>query len=443
MQQETRIGWQGKTLLMMPREELLRTISYIGVLMTMAGVVTAPAILSIGIVVIMLSGLALMPFKEQIRRFWAHKPAVLMSILFLLQLISAFWTRPTDLGFTKVMIGHSSWLEEAKIKVPLFLGMYGLAVLGPFSIRQVRIALGVLLVSTFIVGTGTVVDIFMHREEVFERIQTSKEVEVWLGTNHIYFSIVMAFGILSGIWSLRIKEKLLFRGERIVMGCLVVLNFLEMHFLTTRTGLVGLYLTILIMGLVFLFKRRKYGLAALLILGLMAMPVVGYLTVNSFRLRIENTRYDLKNTLRGFDPNYLSIGTRIESWKTAFHLWKKHPFTGVAMADLKTDMTDQYVEDKTMLCPENFVQPHNQFIQNLAGWGLMGLIAILLAWFYPVFNKKWPKGTLFWAFWLTYTLAMMGESVMERQVGVCFMVPCYMMALGVGAEEKRNALNTQ
>jgi O-antigen ligase len=108
---------------------------------------------------------------------------------------------------------------------------------------------------------------------------------------------------------------------------------------------------------------------------------------------------------------------------------------GVAMADLQADMTDQYVADKTQLCPENFIKPHNQFIQYLAGLGLLGFVAIVLAWFYPALSKKWKKGTLFWAFWLTYTLAMMGESVMERQVGVCFLVPCFMMALGVAREE--------
>jgi O-antigen ligase len=256
-------------------------------------------------------------------------------------------------------------------------------------------------------------------------------VEVWLGTNHIYFSIVMAFAILGGIWMLLQRGPVIFRGGRIVVIVLVVLCFLEMHVLTTRTGLVGLYLTGLILGWIELLKRRRFLLALVLAVGLASMPFIGYHTVDPFKHRIDNTIMDVGEYLQGKDPNYLSIGTRIESWKTAFHLWKKHPLIGVANADLEADMTDQYVEDKTALCPENFVQPHNQFLQYLAGMGLLGFVLLCLAWFYPVFSKAWNKDLLFWMFWLNYTFAMLGESTMERQIGVGFLVVGFMLTLGI------------
>lgn len=419
------MGWRGEALAVHPWEMTLRKVGYAGVLMCMAGVVTAPALLSIGIVIIMLAGMAVMPLREQWRRFSGHLPAVFMSLLFALQLISGIWTR--EMGF-------HAWLEELKIKAPLFLGMYGLAVLGPFSMKQVRIALAVLLGVTLVVATVTVVDYyFIHYEEINHRIQISKEVEMWLGCNHIYFSIVMAFALLGGLWSVSQPEPLLFKGERYLIVPLLLMGFLEMHVLTTRTGLVGLYLTlVLVMGIKML-KRKRYIFLISMVLLLSSLPVIGYYGLASFRHRIDNSIMDVTEYFKGNDPNYLSIGTRIESWKTAFHLWQNHPLLGVGMADLKADMTDQYVEDQTKLCPENFQQPHNQFLQNLAGWGLVGFVTLCLAWFYPVLSRRWPKGTLFWLFWLNYTFAMMGESTMERQVGVCFLVPMYMLSLGVKA----------
>jgi O-antigen ligase len=427
MQGATRIGWQGEVLTLQRKEILLHGLSYAGVLLCMAGVVTSPALLSIGIIVIMLAGLASTPLREQWRRFVQHKPAVFMSLLFALQLLSGLWTRES---------GLDHWLEELKIKVPLFLGMYGLAVMGPFSTQKVRIAWAVLLLGTFFIGTGTVIDYVLHADEINERIKVSKEVQVWLGCNHIYFSIVMAFAILANLWSIAQPGKLLFRGDKYVLGAMTLACFVEMHVLTTRTGLVGLYLTLMILGWVLLLRRRKYLLAIVLVVGLLSVPVAGYYGLESFKHRVDNTVMDLTEYFKGHDPNYLSIGTRLESWKTAIHLWKKHPLTGVAMADLKADMTDQYVEDKTLLCPENFQLPHNQFIQNLAGWGLLGLATICLAWFYPVLSRRWPKDLIFWIFWLNYSLAMMGESTMERQVGICFLVPCFMLSLGVGVMAK-------
>lgn len=422
------LGWQGRTLQMQKHEALLRKASFAGILMVMAGVVTSPFLLSVGIVLTMLSGLLLMPFKEQIRRFWQHKPAVLMSLLFILQVLSGIWTRES---------GLDHWLEEIKIKIPLFLGMYGLAVLGPIPLKWARYAFLVLILATTTVATVTTVQYLLDPGGVEERIAVSKEVVVWLETNnHIYFSIVTAFSILASIWSIWIPGQL-FKYHKLLTGILALICFAEMHVLTTRTGLLGLYLTVLILGLAILLKKRKIFLALALVGGLSLAPVLGFYTVESFRLRIDNTLFDLGTYFRGGDPNYLSIGTRIESWLTAYHLWQSHPILGVAMADLEADITDQYVEDKTRLCPENFVKPHNQFIQNLAGWGLVGFLLLVIAWFYPVFSRKWPKGMLFWIFWLTFTLAMMGESTMERQVGVCFMVTTFMMGLGVAEQEPK------
>ncbi len=410
----------------MPRENFLRHLSFAGVLLCMAGTVTSASLLSIGIITVMAAGLLLFPLQEQWRRFWAHKPAVLMSSLLFIELLSGFWTRDTAMGL---------WLEDLIIKAPLFLGMYGLAVLGPFSVRQVRIALGVLLLGTLLVGTVTVVDYIIHAEEINHRIQISKEVQVWLGCPHIYFSIVMSFAILGGIWSAMQPTLLIFKGDRYLLLLISLICFYEMHVLTTRTGLVCLYLTILTLGLLLLLRKRRYLLALSLVVGLCSVPVIGYYQLDSFKHRINNTWMDVTEYFEGNDPNYLSIGTRFESWKTAINLWKEHPILGVSKADLDADMTDQYVEDKTKLCPENFQEPHNQFLENLAGLGLVGFLTLSVAWLYPILSKAWPKDLIFWAFWLNYSFAMMGESTLERQVGIGFLVPVFMLTLGVKSEK--------
>ncbi len=426
MQLPTRIGWQGQEQPLMPRENILRRISYGGVLLCMAGLVTSPALLSIGIIMVMVAGLFLFPLREQLRRFWAHKPAVFMSLLFFVELVSGLWARD---------IAMNRWLEDLTIKAPLFLGMYGLAVLGPFSLKQVRIALGLLLLGTFVAGTGTVIDYIVNAAEINHRIEISKEVQVWLGSPHIYFSVVMSFSILGGIWSAMQPSPLLFKGDRFVLLLLSLICFVEMHVLTTRTGLVCLYLTILTLGLLLLLRKRRYLLSMVLVIGLLSVPVAGYFGLESFQRRIDNTAMDVTEYFKGHDPNYLSIGTRFESWKTAINLWKEHPVLGVSKADLDADMTDQYVIDKTKLCPENFQEPHNQFLENLAGLGIVGFLVLALAWFYPILSKAWPKDLIFWAFWLNYTFAMMGESTLERQVGVGFLVPVFMLTLGVRSEK--------
>ncbi|MFN8394437.1 MAG: O-antigen ligase family protein [Bacteroidia bacterium] len=423
MQDQFRIGWRGEQVRLARREEMFRWLGFFGLCLTTAGLVTSPGLMSIGIGLFTVSALCILPPGEHLRRFLRNPPAMLFSLLLLLQIVSGIWTRE---------IRAEVWQEEVIIKLPLLAGMYAWAALGPFSVKQVRIVLLILLLSTCFVGSGTLMEYIFNAEEMNHRVEISKEIEVWLGCNHIYFSVVMAFSILGGMWSLMQEGYLIHRHERWVVIAILLLCFFEMHVLTTRTGLVGLYLCILILGWFQLIKRKKILLAVLLAVALASMPVIGYYGIDSFQKRVENTKMDVTEYFQGKDPNYLSIGSRIESWKTAYHLWQKHPVLGVGMADLLPDMTDQYVEDGTKLCPENFLQPHNQFLQMAAGCGILGVTILLLAWFYPLVVRGWPKDLIFWAFWLNYSLAMMGESMMERQVGVSFLVVGFMLTLGVG-----------
>lgn len=400
-----------------------RLVSVAGLMMAMGGVVCSPALLSIGTVAMVLPAFAAFPLREQLQRFWNHKPAVLFSLIFFVHILSGLWTRDTSLYI---------YLDLIKIKAPLLFSAYSLAVLGPFPLRWIRIVLMLLLLGCFITSVGTVVDYALHKEAIEADIQNSKEIDVWTGINHIYFSIICGFSTLSVIWLLRFRNPALFRGEKILVSILGLANFVNMHVMTTRTGLVGMYLTVMLLGFIWMIREKKYLLGVVALTVLLAMPIAGYYGVKSFKLRLENTVVDLTRYFSGKDPNYLSIGTRIESWKAALHLYQKNPLLGVGMADIKEGMVAQYLEDETRLCPENFVMPHNQFLINLAGYGSLGIIAFSLGWLFPVFQRRIPKSWLFWAFWILMTLAMLGESVLERQVGVNFTVPMLMLSLGAG-----------
>jgi O-antigen ligase len=401
-------------------------LAYVGLLLCMVGLVTSPAILSIGTVAMAIPAFVAVPFREQLRRFWWHRPAVFISLLFLVQILSGIWTREE---------AASGWLMQIQVKAPLLFCMYGLSILGPFTTRQIRLALILLLLAVAFTGVGTTADYILHQEEINERIQVSKEVKVWLGINHIYYSIVAGFSVLAGAWLAGFKEPLKYKWERPLIISVSVLVFLIMHLLTTRTGLVGMYLTGGFLGLLYVVKKKKYLLGSIALVVIMATPVLGYQGLPSFRYRVDNTWMDVSRYFGGKDPNYLSIGTRLESWKTAINIFRKHPLIGVGMADMWADMTDQYVEDESLLCSENYILPHNQFFRLLAGFGLLGFLPFTYAWIMLPIQRRIPRATLFWIFYISYTLAMLGESTVERQVGIMFLVTGLMLSLSSGVNK--------
>lgn len=415
--------WDGVLHAETRRTTIARYVALAGLVMVMGGLVTSPAILSIGVVTAILPAFVAYPLREQLRRFWGLKPAVLISLVFFMQVLSGIWSRDTHADI---------WLELVKIKAPLFLTAYSLAVLGPFPLRWVRVLLMLLLLACSVTAVGTVLSYFSDKAAIDEMIQSSKEVTVWTGVNHIYFSIICGFSVLSAVWMLFFKNPALFRGERWLVLALGLANFMMMHILTTRTGLVGMYATAVLLGFVWVVRERRFLTGVIALSVFLSMPIVGYYTVSSLQHRIDNTVVDLTRYFADKDPNYLSIGTRFESWKAAIHIFQRHPVLGVGMADIKDAMISQYIEDKTKLCPENFVMPHNQFLLNLAGLGLVGLAAFAVGWFYPLVQRRIPLSWLFWSFWLMLSLAMLGESTMERQVGVNFAVTVFMLALGTG-----------
>lgn len=402
----------------------LQQICYAGFLLCMCSMPTSAAGLSIGTVVMILPAFASMPLGEQLKRFWGDKPAFFLSLILLLHTISILWTTDTE-----------GWLGQMRIKLPLFFGLYSLAVMGPFSLKWIRIGLLLFLGATFVTGSATVVDYIIHKEQIEMQIQVSKPVHLVFDINHIYYSILLAFSIFAGIWLRTFKQPIWHKSERWVITILVLAHILIIHILTARTGLLAFYVAALVLGIWYLAKQKKYLLAILLVAGIVSLPVVGYFTVSSLKLRIDNTYTDLDQYFRGYDPNYLSIGTRFESWKTAAHLWQEAPVLGVGMADLQSEMWLQYFEDGSALCEENYVLPHNQFIQNLAGLGLLGFLVFAFAWVYPVLRRPREKAWLFYALWLIVGFGMMGESMMERQLGLMLLVTMWMATRWIPVQE--------
>jgi|GEM_PF-1167932 O-antigen ligase len=417
--------WSGQMVPETAWTHYSRMVSFSGILLALAFVTLSPALLSIGVAALVLPSLVSRHPLIQLQRFWKNKPAVLFSLLFFVHLLSGIWSRES---------AATIFWDQTIIKAPLLFTPFAVSVMGPYPLRWVRIALSVLLLSTFVTATGSVLDYALHHDAINEAIRNSKEVSVWTGINHIYFSILCGFSALSTIWLLRFRVPALFRGEKWVIGIMGGLNFLFMHVMTTRTGLVGVYMTLMVLGFVWVVRERKYLIGVLAAIVLFLLPIVGYYTVTSFQRRLDNSIVDVQRYFGDKDPNYLSIGTRFESWKAAWHIFQNNPAVGVGMADIKEAMIAQYLEDESRLCPENFILPHNQFLMVMAGYGFLGLLAFGSAWFYPLFQRNIPRSWLFWGFWIISTASMMGESILERQVGVNFVCIMFMLALSAGVQ---------
>ena len=423
------------------KEHWLTWVAFAGAAGAIVGLTTSPAMTSIGTIILIVVGGGLWPLfrlietrKEGIpvknlflqgwKKYWDNKAAFLMGLFFLFHVIAGLYT-----------YDQAAWLEDTRIKLPLFFIPLAFTLLPPFSPRQLRILAWLLVLSVSLIAVGTAANYYLHKAEIDAAIAQSQPMPIFLGMSHIYFSFILAFGVAVGIWLFRqqqipatICRKPIFRLEKWTVLVFSALNFFALHLFTARTGLVAFYLAIGGFVLVYFFRKKKYLIAAVMVAGVALGPILGYFALSSLRNRVDNTVMDVRNYLNGGDPNYLSISMRMEAMKTAWHIFETHPIIGTGVADLETEMENQYIRDGSCLISKNWVMPHNQFLLFLAGLGVGGLLLFLVVCGVPWLDLTYRNSGLFLILWILMMAAMLPESLLERQVGVTFFVLFWFLA---------------
>lgn len=339
----------------------------------------------------------------------ASPPALLFIILWVWILIGGLYSADTK-----------NWWSICSRKLPLLLLPVGFASVS-LTKKQVW---GVLLFFNAVITVFSVASTlyyFSHFDAINASLIESKSVPVWpvkKGISHIYFGVLMSFSIVNSLYFLlNEKQTVVFTRDRLVFGSLGLLNFVIIHLLSARTGLVALYggLGVLVLHTVWQYRRIKMVWLALIILPL--IPVIAYAVLPSFRNKIINSVTDIQINRSGGDINHRSFSMRVEAWKTGIDIIENHPLTGVGPGDLSHEMAVQYDKNQSVLWPENRVMPHNQFIENGVQLGLPYILFLLLVVWWPLI--KWKQThPLQWAVSALFFFAMCFESILERQIGV-------------------------
>ncbi|NUM30917.1 MAG: O-antigen ligase family protein [Bacteroidetes bacterium] len=307
----------------------------------------------------------------------------------------------------------SNWTREISIKLPLILlPLPFLLAKQIFDRNFVKYILITFVFTISISSSISVVNYFLNYEELNKLVLQSKNIPVAGGMHHITFSVYCALSVfLAVIAAFDYKIKWL--------HFFAIINLINLHILSARTGLAGFYITAFFLIFVITLKNRKYlkfALPSLIII--LILPVTTFFTIKSFKNRVLNTVDDLKTTLNQKDANYKSMAMRVEATKTAWSIFEKNILFGVGTGNLRKHMDIEYELKNTNLFLENRILPHNQFVYEAATHGISGLLVLLLFIFLPVF---WGFNKLSFSFvslWMLLLFGMFFECFFERQHGV-------------------------
>jgi O-antigen ligase len=413
-------------------------MAFAGAILICAGFIfsdTTPAPQSIGVALIFLHPFFNGGLKTAISNLACNRYAIGLGVYYLLIVISGLYTSNFKI-YNQLIV----------MQLPLLLlpfGLYGGQVIDE---RKKDIIFIVLVVSVILAGLASFVHYLIHFEEIQEQITHSKPIPIVTGTNHIYYSILLAFSAAIVLWGLFVR-KMKGRGNRnLAITAFFVIVFL-LHTISARTGLFCFYteMSVSVIWLVIVKKRIFQGVQVAV--GLVILAFIALWFVPSVKNRVQNTRLDLHKYSSGEDINHYSLSMRFAALKTAYHVFTKNPVIGVGTADIQDAMYAEYKLENSKLLPVNQVKPHNQFLYTLVSLGIVGGIALCFIVFMPFFSRDAFKNYLLLMFLMVCLAAFQVEYMLERQVGITFFCLFYiilsplMSAADRGLENKTGETN--
>lgn len=369
------------------------------------GLVFSPVVLSVGLILLCL--VLVLGGPGGINPVWRrHAPAFLRTSLFwglaglyLVMLLSAWQTE--DWPY---------YLERLRLKLPLLLLPFAWAGVDRNYLgtpRRQLLVRRLLLAFLSLVMAGVLVNYALHFAEINALIGRGQPVPV-PRDNHIRFSLLVAIGAVIGLegW---------FRfGDRMLLGlsCFLLLG---LHLLAVRSGLLAAYAGCGVVVIWTAIQHTNYRLLLGSLIALVALPVIAYLIIPSFRTRMDYMRYELVHRNTSDDRALYSDAGRLASIRMGLEIWREQPVWGVGVGNMRQEVGARYAKQYPGEGPK---RPHNQFVNALAGGGAVDFLITVACFLALGFGGDRWRDPLCFGTWTIFLISCLVENTLETSVGV-------------------------
>lgn len=378
-------------------------VLFYSVLLMIASVFISRGALSVS--TILFVGLALVHknIRRHFRQFAAEPFFWMFSLLFFIPFVSGLWSTNTD-----------QWSHVVRIKLPLLFLPLAFAGSWSFSKRQWRIIANVFL---FCVAAGCVwglTDYLQNAAQINESYQRAKTILTPLEDDHVRYSWLVSIAvILCSLLFHQAKAK----GSKTVLLLLAVFFVAYLHILSARTGLLSLYLFLLLYAAYFLWKTKKQRWSLVALVCVVVLPLLAYFILPTFKARLHYHLYDLSFVQK---QEYLpgsSDGARVMSLKAGWQVLQQNPL-GAGAGDIMQEADKWYAANVPQVLSTDKFYPSSEWLMygGFAGWsGVVLFTAIMLM---PLFRRP-KRFQLFWiAFHATAAFSFAFDMGLEVQYGV-------------------------
>lgn len=343
--------------------------------------------------------------KKQLVSFFTSPLLWSMSLLFLLPLISGWWSEDAD-----------KWQEIVWIKLPLVL--LPLAFAGPVNLPQKMwdwLAYGFI---TIIVAATIwcMLQYINNMAAVHDAYLQAKTIITPLRNDHVRFSWLVSVAVLLSAW-LVINKRKQEKTVSIILAVVAVWLIIFLHILAARTGLFSFYIMLLMFAIWLIVKQLKwqYGLGLLAVL--IALPIMAWVALPTFQNRVRYIRYDF-----GYfkEANYLpgaNDAMRVISLKAGWSVLTQHRVAGVGFGDVLRETEAWYQAAYPQMIETDKINPSSEWLMYGAGCGWPGFLLFSFVMLVPFFIRVQHK-LLWWMLHASTAFSFIFDIGLEVQYGV-------------------------
>ena len=369
------------------------------------GFLFSRAVLSISTIIICANGFLWGDIRGKWQAFKQQPFLIGLTLLFFIPLISGLWSN--DLGL---------WWFRCQQKIPLLVLPFSLVYIQQLKSKHI-VQFHVLWIFTIFLGSLWSLSLYIgDPDQMIQLYKVSKVLPTWAENDHIRFTIAI---IISILFALYMEQNNSLKGSAVkwIIRGISIWLIIFLHIISVKTGLIGLYLVILPVYGIHLWKKKK-ALSILLIFIALITLGLSVRMIPTLRERINYMIYDhnlwSNEKFTGTD----SDSNRILSLKAGWEIWKNNFFAGVGYGDIRSDVDKWFDKNVPIVKSEQRFLPLNQWIFAGSTTGIVGVIIFSLIICLPFFNKKWTGTLTSLCFWIFMTILFTYESTIEDQRGV-------------------------
>lgn len=337
-------------------------------------------------------------------RLRKRREAVPFFLFFLLTACSCFYSE-----------NKTEWARQVEVKLPFLV--IPLLVWGA-GIDRHRARTGILV---FVAGCAAACTALLCLAGV-DYIATGNDM-VWLYTGFSRFMHVSYFGMyllvcIAWLFMDGLEDRYVFPRK---YTAAILLFMLCLVLVSAKITWVALIVSSLFFALYYA-RRRQQVLKALSIIGFFALlPLLLYLVSPNVRIRIDAIGKEIAGRHRYTAPQNMGSTTiRMVIWEDAWPQVCANLPWGTGAGDVQGMLIENYRKRDMQMAIEKKLNMHDEYLQQLAGLGIPGLLLFVFMAALPALLCRRPYRFAGFLFTFTVLTVALTESILERQAGTIF-----------------------